>query len=250
MLVEPVKPEPTDQRRGWRWAGVVFGLAFPSVVTWAYFIQAADAAEGVQRGVMAMMKVIQFAFPFVWAALVLRERLGWPRATTAGLGLGLAFGLAVTGVGWLIYAGWLQSSEFFLAAIGPIRAKVAAFGLDSVWEFVALGAFYSAVHSLLEEYYWRWFVFGQLQRLMRLWPAIVVSALGFMAHHVLVLSAYFGWWSWPTVLFSLSVGVGGAFWAWLYARSGSLLGPWLSHAVVDAGIFAIGHHLLRAALAS
>jgi membrane protease YdiL (CAAX protease family) len=38
--------------------------------------------------------------------------------------------------------------------------------------------------------------------------------------------------------------VGGAFWAWLYHRSRSLWGPWLSHALVDATIFVIGWDLI------
>jgi membrane protease YdiL (CAAX protease family) len=61
---------------------------------------------------------------------------------------------------------------------------------------------------------------------------------------VLVLSTYFGWWTAPTLLLSAAVAVGGAFWAWLYARTGSLYGSWLSHAIVDAGIFAVGYALL------
>jgi membrane protease YdiL (CAAX protease family) len=108
--------------------------------------------------------------------------------------------------------------------------------------------FYSIAHSLLEEYYWRWFVFSQLRRLIPLAPAIVVSALGFTAHHVLVLAHYFGWTSPLTLLFSASVAVGGAFWAWLYERTGSLLGPWLSHLVIDAGIFFIGFKLVAGTL--
>jgi uncharacterized protein len=47
-------------------------------------------------------------------------------------------------------------------------------------------------------------------------------------------------WTW---LFSLSVAVGGAFWAWLYQRTGSLYGPWLSHLLVDAAIFLVGYDL-------
>jgi hypothetical protein len=79
--------------------------------------------------------------------------------------------------------------------------------------------------------------------------AIAVSAVGFMAHHVLVLATFFGWWTWPTMLFSLAVAVGGGFWAWLYERSGSLVGPWLSHLVVDTGIFVVGYELVRGMLA-
>ena len=36
----------------------------------------------------------------------------------------------------------------------------------------------------------------------------------------------------------------GVVWALLYYRSKSLWGPWLSHAIVDAGIFAIGYDLV------
>ena len=73
-------------------------------------------------------------------------------------------------------------------------------------------------------------------------------SLAFALHHVIVLAFYFGWRSPATVAFSLGVALGGAVWAWIYHRSGSLLGPWLSHAVVDAAIFAVGYQLLRSVL--
>ena len=64
-----------------------------------------------------------------------------------------------------------------------------------------------------------------------------------MAHHVIVLARYFGWGSPMTIAFSLGVAIGGVVWAELYRRSGTLLGPWLSHALVDAAIFIIAFHL-------
>jgi membrane protease YdiL (CAAX protease family) len=70
--------------------------------------------------------------------------------------------------------------------------------------------------------------------------AIPISSLGFAAHHVLVLALYFGWASPLTWLFAICVAVGGAIWAWLYDACDSLAAPWLSHALVDAAIFAIG----------
>jgi membrane protease YdiL (CAAX protease family) len=125
-----------------------------------------------------------------------------------------------------------------------VQAKVASFGVRSPGMFVLLGVFYSAVHSLLEEYYWRWFVFGRLRLLAAKAPAILVSSVGFAAHHVLVLALYFGWASPLTWLFALCVAVGGAMWAALYDASDSLAAPWLSHALVDAAIFAIGYQLI------
>jgi len=242
----PVHSAPARPRLAW--AGVLFALVFPSIVTWAYFFQAATAEQGVQQAVMAAVKILQFTFPAAWALLVLRDRIEWRRPSLRGVATGLLFGLAVAVAGWLVFRYVLTGSPMFVAASEQIRAKVASFGIDSVTKYVALGVFYSLAHSFLEEYYWRWFVFGQLRRLVPLWPAIVVSSLGFMAHHVLVLSLFFGWWTWPTLLFSASVAVGGAFWAWLYDRTGSLLGPWLSHLVVDAGIFLIGFELVRRSL--
>ena len=149
--------------------------------------------------------------------------------SSRGVVLGVIFGVAVLGAALGLYHGWLKSAEFFTAGIAPIQTKVAELGISSPWKFTALGVFYSLCHSFLEEYYWRWFVFDQLKRLVPLLPAILLSAVGFMAHHVLVVSTFFGMGSPITWFLSLSVAVGGVFWAWLYDRSGSLLGPWLGH---------------------
>lgn len=235
-------------RSGLAALGIAFALVFPTIITWAYFYRAAAATEGVQQTVMATLKVLQFAFPAVWALLVLGDRIEWRWPSSRGIATGLVFGCATAAAGWLTYQFLLSGSPLFEAAADQIRAKVAGFGIDSVAKYAALGAFYSLAHSLLEEYYWRWFVFGQMRRLLSLGAAITFSAIGFMAHHVLVLSLYFGWWTWPTLLFSAAVAVGGAFWAWLYDRTGSLIGPWLSHLVVDAGIFLIGFEVVRATL--
>jgi membrane protease YdiL (CAAX protease family) len=231
-----------------RWFGVLLALVFPTFVTWAYFFQAAGSGQGVQQAVMATLKVVQFALPLVWTWFVLGERIEWQRLTGRGIGTGLGFGVAVVVVGWFVYEFGIAGTSTLIAAADEIRAKVAEFGIDSVPKYVALAAFYSLAHSLLEEYYWRWFVFGQLRRLVPRWPAILISSLGFMAHHVLVLSHYFGWWTPPALLLSAAVAIGGAFWAWLYDRTGSLVGPWISHLVIDAGIFFIGYQIVRTAL--
>ncbi len=58
-----------------------------------------------------------------------------------------------------------------------------------------------------------------------------------------LLAAFFpGQWTWVGI-FSISVAIGGFFWALLYSRSRSLIGPWISHLLVDAGILAIGYDL-------
>jgi membrane protease YdiL (CAAX protease family) len=213
---------------------------FPTVVTWAYFFQAAQADQGVQRTVMATLKVLQFAFPLAWALLVLRDRIDWRRASMRGVPTGLFFGLAVTAAAWCLFHFVLADSPAFLAATEPIRAKVAGFGIDSVTKYVALAAFYSLAHSLLEEYYWRWFVLGRLRNYVSFPVALAISSLAFALHHVIVLWQYFSHVPLVVALFSISVAVGGAVWGAIYERTGHLFGPWMSHLLVDAAIFSVG----------
>ena len=235
---------PSSSRRS-NACAVLFALLFPSLLTLVYFVLLAGLAAALQQTVYAIGKIIQFAFPLWWILAVRRRRLRWRRPGVRGLLEGAAFGASVFVAVLLLYHCWLKPAGWLAGAQEAIYQKVTGFGLDGLPQYVALGAFYSLGHSFLEEYYWRWFVFGQLRELVSVRMAILVSSLGFMAHHVLLLGTFFGWFSWATVLFSLAVGGGGMVWAWMYHRTGSLWGPWLSHLLVDAAIFAVGYDMVR-----
>jgi membrane protease YdiL (CAAX protease family) len=237
-----------QERRPRDLLAVVAALVLPSAITWLYFFKAEGLPPGVQLAVFNTVKVVQFAFPLVWVLAVQRGRVTLRPPHGRGVGAGLAFGAIVASAMFALYAGVLRGAPVLVSASDQIAAKVSGWGIDSVAKYAALGVFYSLLHSLLEEYYWRWFVYGQLRRWMPAAPAIAVSSLGFMAHHVLVLGKFFGFDSPAAWLFSACVAVGGAVWAWLYERTGSLVGPWLSHLLVDAAIFAIGYDLVRGAL--
>ena len=66
-----------------------------------------------------------------------------------------------------------------------------------------------------------------------------------MSFHVIHLVKFFGWDSPAVWLFAPAVAVGGAVWAWIYHRSKTLYGPWISHLLVDIAIYAIGYDLIR-----
>jgi membrane protease YdiL (CAAX protease family) len=228
--------------------GILVGISLPSLITWGYFVAAADYPQGWQQSIYLIVKVCQFAFPVVWACLVLGEAIRIRRPTVDGVVWGLAFGLVVVAAGWATYMAALRGLPVFQEASAAIAAKVRSFGIDSIWKYAVLAGFYSLIHSLLEEYYWRWFVFGQLRRVVPTGTAMVLSAIAFASHHVIVLAKYFGGSSPLTWLFSAAIVVGGLFWAWLYEKTGSLVAPWLSHLVIDAGIFWIGYELVRGGL--
>jgi membrane protease YdiL (CAAX protease family) len=231
-------------------AAVLFALILPSAITWLYFFEAERFSSGAQLAIFNVVKVIQFAFPLAWVLAVQKGRVALRPPHHRGVNAGVTFGSIVGAAMFALYLFVLRGSETLIAANEQILSKVLGLGIDTVWKYAALGVFYSLVHSLLEEYYWRWFVFGQLRRFVPLWPAVAISSLGFMAHHVLVLGKFFGFDSPAAWFFSACVAVGGAVWAWLYERTGSLLGPWLSHALVDAAIFLIGFDLVKGILLS
>ena len=238
--------EPASASRADR-AALLFAITFPSFLTWVYFILLAESAAAPQLAAKSIGMVIQIGFPLFWVVCVQKQPLSRPRPKRDGLLIGGLLGLTIVATMFGAYHLWLQPRGAFDSAAPSIREKVTGLGIDSTAKFAVLSVFYAVLHSLLEEYYWRWFVFAQLRRVTSLGPAIVISALGFMAHHVIVLSIFFGWGSFLSLFFSVGVAVGGVAWAWLYHRSRSLLGPWLSHLLVDAGIFAIGYTILKTA---
>ncbi|MCA9150446.1 MAG: CPBP family intramembrane metalloprotease [Planctomycetales bacterium] len=226
-------------------------MILPSIVTWIYFVSLAGDVSQSQQIAFGIGKAIQFAFPLAWVAVFAREPLRRRSESASladtrtgliwGFGSGVLIVLAMLGLYHLI----LSPNGYFDAANAQIIEKVRGFGVASRSSFFFLAAFYALVHSGLEEYYWRWFAFGQLDRLLGFGWAAIISSLGFMAHHVILLAVYFGWSSPLTYFLSSCVAIGGLIWCWLYRRTGSLTGPWLSHLFVDAGIFLIGYEIVR-----
>ncbi len=223
---------------------LVFALAFPTAAAWLYFITLADAAY--MPAVYAACKAAQFAFPLLWVAVA-----GWPGRAVAGgaprrpdrgAWAGLLTGFGAAAFLWIAYAALVSGTGPAREAAPRIAARIVAIGAAGPVRYLVMTLGLSVAHSFLEEYYWRWFVFGRLRMRWGGAAAGVVSSLAFAGHHVIVLHAFIGpgrWW-WMTVVLSAAVAAGGGLWAWLYARTGSLLSPWLSHVLVDLAIFAIG----------
>ena len=224
---------------------IVFALVLPTLITALYFVVLASATPAMQLLGYAS-KFLQFALPIVWVVAIQREKgFRITNGTLKGLAFGLTFGLLISAAMLLLYFSWLKTSVWMNDGLDAIREKVVGLGINSVGKYALLGLFYSLVHSCFEEYYWRWFVFGRLRLRSKMSTAVAVSSLGFMAHHVLVLGYFFGWGNPLTYFLSLSVAVGGAVWATLYHRSDNMLGPWISHLLIDAAIFTVGFDVVR-----
>ena len=231
---------------------LLFAMTFPTLAAWSYFLALAgpqDQPNSGQQAAYVAGKIIQFALPLVFWAVAERRILP-VRSANRGTVMpyirhGLVFGLFVVVLMLGVYFGTLRGSEMFQRTSEQLQRKLQQFNMATPTRYAALAAFVVGLHSLLEEYYWRWFVFGQLRKFAALGAAVVLSSAAFMAHHVIILYVYLPGRFWTAALpFSLAIAVGGAVWAWLYERSGSLWPSWLSHLLIDAGIFVIGWDLL------
>jgi hypothetical protein len=232
------------------WCVLIFAMIFPAIMAWIYFVVLAQPPQGGGSGVLApvaygLSKTVQFAFPVVWLWRFGRDRLqpGWP--SFRGLRIGLGFGLLVAALILGAYFGILRGHRFLAGTPASVLAKVTQLHVATPGRFVLLAIFLSGIHSLMEEYYWRWFVFAELRRFLRVTPAIFLSSAAFMLHHVIILGVYFPERFFEAALpFSLCVAAGGAAWAWLYERTGTIYSSWLSHLLIDAAIMAVGYDMV------
>lgn len=230
---------------------IVFCLTFPAVMTWFYLVVLGSPGDATAdpgwavRSAYGLGKVVQFTFPACFVAWFERARLRPVLPTWRGLAFGLGFGVVVALTMLALFFGWLQTSPPFADTPAKVYHLVHDMHCATPSRFLMLATFISVPHALLEEYYWRWFTFGWLRRYAPLWLAVALSALGFMAHHTILLDNFFPGRFWTlAVPFSAGVAIGGAVWAWIYDRTQSLYAPWLSHILVDVALMIIGWSML------
>jgi hypothetical protein len=126
------------------------------------------------------------------------------------------------------------------ASAPAIREKAAQMGiLQWYWPFAL---FLALGNSLVEEYYWRWFLYGRLREALGVWPSLAAASAAFALHHVVVTSQFFPQ-PWG-VLMGLCVGVAGAVWCLMYERQGTVAGVWASHLVADLAVLSVGYRAI------
>ena len=223
------------------WLGVFPAMVIPCFGALLYFVWFAESSW--VQPVYGAIKVFTLVWPLIATIWILREGLDdfkalfkfrW-RIVMEGAGWGLLMSFSIL----LVLFSSLGEPVFEQASV--VREKAEQMGVIS--HFVLFGLCLSLLHSLLEEYYWRWFVFGNLHRIWKSKGlAYGVGALAFASHHIVVTTQFFegpmGW------IFGLAVGVGGAIWSWLMIRHRSLIGAWISHIIVDLTLMSVGYWLI------
>ncbi len=235
--------------RGWGLLALLVSVPIPTVGTYLAMVAFPDAAWA--KVLFFVAKLWMLAVPVLWVWWVARGRIVFPRWSSRGMWAAHGTGLVTFGVIVGAYVGFAHRWIEF----GPMREKIAVMGLDRRWVYLLGAVYWCTVNSLLEEYFWRWFVFGRLRdglsrfsKASGFWAvllpgvAVVVSGLLFTVHHVIALDVYFDWR--VTVLGSLGVLIGGVTWSGLYARYGNIYAGYVSHVYADVAIFGIGWWLI------
>ena len=215
-------------------------MVLPFAASLFYFALFSD--HPAARVLYAATKVFTVVWPWVALRFILREPFPgpvagvrrWARALPLGALVGAlvvaSFALAMgTGLGGVV-----------AGAAGAIGTKARQLGvLDHYWAFAL---FLSLANSLVEEYYWRWFLYGRLRLVLPRWPSHFVAAVAFAAHHAVVTTQFLplGW----GLAAAAAVALGGLIMSLLYERQGTVAGAWVCHLLADLGIMGIGYRLL------
>jgi membrane protease YdiL (CAAX protease family) len=224
-------------------SGLLVSLVVPMVLTWLYlFVWPGPSSTPV---LYSASKIFMLVVPMLWVWGIMKETPRLMKPTRKGLGLGVGFGLVVTGVMWVIYL-WLRNTPLLAGTPEQLKDTLEGFNVGTPLAFAVFALFISLVNSSMEEYYWRWFLFGEFKRLKGPVVGILISSGFFAMHHVMMLQKFLtsadAWIG--VIVFSALISVGGAVWCWITHKSGSVFGAWISHLIIDAGIMLMGADML------
>jgi membrane protease YdiL (CAAX protease family) len=222
------------------WIALLPAITLPFIASLFYFVFFSEHFFAII--IYTAAKIFTVVWPLLSYFLIFRDPLPKlqliskenKRAVLPGILSGLVI------VGLMVVLMQTNMGETVMAGGGNIKAKAKNFGiLEHYWLFAI---FLSLIHSMIEEYYWRWFVYGNLSRVVPGFSSHLIAGMSFAAHHIVIASQFFSL-SWG-ILIGCLVGAGGILWSKMYERQKTLFGAWLSHLIVDLGIMSIGYYLL------
>jgi len=218
-------------------------MLLPFLASLLYYVLL--AGHPVAMAIYTATKVFTIVWPIIAVVMIEQDPI-WlgavkVRKHVASLPMGLVTGLLIAGVIIGGY-GWTSLGDYVDGFTGEITLKVEQMGIGDPVRYIVFCTFLAGLHSLIEEFFWRWYVFGRLVRVMPAGWAGLLASLAFAGHHYVVLGCYFS--PTGTLVFGTGVGIGGALWCWMLRRQKTLLGCWLSHALVDVAVFAVGYRIV------
>ena len=233
--MSPILVLSMEGRRAAIIAMILVGAA-PSISTLCSFV----ANDGIaSQAIFVLTKLWLLCFPLFWLLKVDGGTISWSKPQHGGylMSIGLGVGMSVLMIiAWLLLGDAIDV-ELLSDALEPVGL------MDPKVYFLGM-VYWIVINSLLEEYVFRWFLVTKSEELVGEGkPAIVLSALVFVAHHTVALAVFgFPWWA--NLIASLALFVGGIVFSWLYVRYRSVWMPYIAHAICDVAVFGVGAIIL------
>lgn len=191
-------------------------------------------------GIKSAIKIALFLlFPFVCSLIDRNVEYGSLfRANKKGLLIAFALGLGLFGV---ILGGYFLLSPYFDFS-NIASSLTSSTGVDGS-NFIFVALYISFINSLLEEFFFRGFVFTNLKRSANRTFAYLFSSLLFSLYHTAMM---IGWFSLPLFLLILvGLAVGGAIFNFLNEKYNTVFVSWIVHMFTNFAINTIGFILLK-----
>ena len=189
--------------------------------------------SAVKLAVFGLMPLITTR---LWKLISLKELFMFRKKgflTALGLGLGIYA---------LILGGYFALRNVFdFSQVASSLTENAGVTKDN---FLYVSLYISFANSLLEEFFFRGFLFRNLKTHSKI-GAYGISAVLFAAYHIAMMIGWFGFGLNALVLLGLTVG--GLIFNWLNEKLGCIYGSWLTHMFANFAINTIGFLLLNGA---
>ncbi|MEM6279990.1 MAG: CPBP family glutamic-type intramembrane protease, partial [Verrucomicrobiota bacterium] len=172
----------SDPNQKRRLAVVLPALVVPFIASFFYFVLFPGTAFG--NSFYSGVKFFLLLWPFVATLAILREKMvdrSREKRHLASVLPGAVFGIAVVGLLFLLIKA-TPLGDILDENSTRIAGRIQDLGVAE--NFLLFALFLSFIHAWLEEFYWRYFVFGQATKLMSVPKAHLIAAVGFTSHHV------------------------------------------------------------------
>ncbi len=184
----------------------------------------------VGQTTLVICQIWLFCLPIIWLlkiegkpVIISRPKmLDW----ITGITIGLIMFCLILAIYWLFLRSWIN--------VNLVRDRLQTVADIDRQAFILGGAYFILINALIEEYFWRWFVYSRCEELLAREIAVPLSALFFTLHHVVGLAAFTDWR--VTLIGSLGVFVAGVVWSEYYRRYRSIWSNYFSHAIADLAL--------------
>jgi hypothetical protein len=217
---------------------VLPALLFQLVSTYLYLV--VFTGETIAQYIYVLNKVLLIFWPIF--CMFFAGVKGWPFLSgqiRKSILWGGSFGLFIVAV---VLALYFSFYDFWYQFLPNLQSAVSSFSFINK-NYVLFAVFLSISHSFIEEYFWRWFVVNGLMIKFKKWTVAIIAALFFSLHHFIVVSLLLPFYL--SFLFSISLFIVALSWTWIYFKTKSLYGPWLSHFFADAVVLTVGYLMLN-----